>query len=114
MKEISKSSIDKVVHGPQRHNGNFIHQTTFPDGSSQIDNYSWASGMGSLMRRSEYRRVLGKSPPEWIDDLHPNHIIQLCDIAISTSSILPDSWSDGCVRRTLRGITKEDECDRSK
>lgn len=63
-----------------------------PDGSEQIQQFSHASAMGSLLERSKYSQTFGKPLPKDVQRFHPLIIAKLCrysrDVGIDIETLL--------------------------
>ncbi len=76
--------------------GSFSQKVELEDGRTLVHQFSFATAMGAQHDRSCYRTFFHKSPPDWLDDIHPYHARCLCREAIKLRNIVPRKfrWQD--------------------
>ena len=65
-----------------------------PDGTEQVQNFSHASAMGSLLERYKYSQLFGKPLPKDVQRFHPVIIAKLCrysrEVGIDVETLLSE------------------------
>ncbi len=87
--------------------GRYTEEYILPSGLKVTHHLSLATGLGAQHELYKYRSKFGE-PPSWLRFCHPSHRIDLCRMALKTSTHLPKST--GHLSAYVEKVQKNQKC----